>query len=103
MSLKWLKHDAISPSWLEKILDLMSLDWLKPHCKQSTMVGKNLWYMSLFENTLHSLRNSVNKEKRACIHVALCMQNPATLITTLSILFNQENEVIFFIRFECGG
>jgi hypothetical protein len=24
------------------------------------------------------------------------MQNPATLITTLSILFNQENEVIFF-------
>ena len=57
----------------------------------------------LVENTLYSLRNSVNKGKRACIHVALCMQNPATLITTLNILFNEENEVIFFIRFECGG
>ena len=54
-----------------------------------------IYATKLVENTLHSLRNSVNKGKRACIHVALCMQNPATLITTLSILSNQENEVIF--------
>ena len=56
-----------------------------------------IYVTKLAENTLHSLRNSVNKGKRACIHVALCMQNPATLITTLSILFNQENEVHFFL------